>query len=91
LKPRFFLDAGVVEGLQKPLQELVIFKLLGKFIAYFALMDKLKLFKNLQVDFISSVYDIDTFMVKSDVREDHEKVFEEGHWMIFDYYLAVSD
>lgn len=31
----------------------------------------------------------DFFMVKFDVREDREKVIDEGPWMIFDHYLVV--
>lgn len=30
------------------------------------------------------------YKVKFDLPEDKEKVVSEGHWMIFDHYLAVS-
>jgi hypothetical protein len=90
LKPKCFLDEGILEGLRKPLQEVVIIKLLGKSIGYFVMMDRLKaVWKpsgGMEIVDIGHGF----FMVKFDVREDREKVIGERPWMIFDHYLAVS-
>lgn len=67
----------------------MIIKLLGKSIGYFVMMDKLKAIWKPSggLDIVDVGHGC--YMVKFDMRVNHEKVFGEGPWMIFDHYLAV--
>ena len=85
-----FFENNLVEAMVVPWKDSLVVKILGLFMGFTAMREKLRNIWKLSANF--DIMDVGNgyFMVKFDNQVDREKVIKEGPWMINDHYLAVK-
>lgn len=88
--PQVRLDDKLFEALCKPWRDALVIKLLGKFVGYRVLHERLQRLWKPSGGF--DILDVDNgyYMVKFDLQADKDLVMSGGPWMLFDHYLCVS-
>ena len=85
-----FFEDKLVEAMAMPWKDALVVKVLGLFLRFTTMREKLKVIWRLAAGF--EIMDVGNgyFMVKFDNHEDREKVIKDGPWMINDHYLALK-
>ena len=89
LLPKFHIAADYLQRLCEPWVDALIIKILGKFVGYQVLQEKLQRLWKLSGGFEMRDVGHGYYMVKFDNESDREKVIVGGPWMVFDHYLTV--
>ena len=89
-RPMVFFDDSLVAAMSLPWKDALVVKVLGLFLSYTAMREKLRVMWKLSAGF--EVMDVGNgyFMIKFDRPEDREKVIAKGPGMLNDHYLAVK-
>lgn len=84
------LNEELFNSLCEPWRDALVIKLLGKFVGYKVLRERLQRLWKPSGGF--DILDVDNgyYMVKFDLQADKDMVMSGGPWMLFDHYLCVS-
>ncbi|XP_045798039.1 uncharacterized protein LOC123892283 [Trifolium pratense] len=90
LQPMVHINDSVFEGLDAPLKDALVVKLLGKNIGFHLMKERLQKIWRLNAGFDIMNIGNGFFMVKLDSIDDRTRIMDGGPWMIYDHYLTVQ-